>query len=148
MATKTAAKKTTKKAEPKEVTHKTIIEGGITQFIEKAGMEGQKARYKAQRAIAYQAFLESVEAQDFEDLVERALENIDELPTGWSITPKTAAKKVVEEVVEDEPETEEDEDLEDEAEAEEVEEADEDNDEEEAPAKKPARRRAAPRRRK
>lgn len=144
MATKTPAKKTTKKADPKEVTHKTIIEGGITQFIEKAGMEGQKARYKAQRAIAYQAFLESVEAQDFEDLVERALENIDELPTGWSIAPKTATKKVVE----DEPETEEVEDFEDEAEAEEADEVEEDNDEEEAPAKKPARRRAAPRRRK
>lgn len=148
MATKTPAKKTTKKAEPKEVTHKTIIEGGITQFIEKAGMEGQKARYKAQRAIAYQAFLESVEAQDFEDLVERALENIDELPTGWSIAPKTATKKVVEDEPEVEPEVEDLEDADEADEAEEADEVEEDNDEEEAPAKKPARRRAAPRRRK
>lgn len=138
MATeKTAAKK-------QEVTHKTIIEGGITEFIKKSGMEGQKARYKAQRAIAYQAFIKSVEAQDFEDLVERALENIDELPSGWSITPKKAEKKA-EPVVED---VEEDEDLEDEAEAEEADEVEEEAEEEEAPAKKPARRRAAPRRRK
>jgi hypothetical protein len=47
------------------------------------------------RAIAWQAFIESIEASDFEALVERASANVDNLPSGWELDAarKPAAKK-------------------------------------------------------
>jgi len=52
--------------------------------IEKHGIDVQKNRYKAMRAIAWQAFVESIEAGDFDALVERASTNVD-APPGWEI---------------------------------------------------------------
>lgn len=96
--TKSAAKPSTKAAvldetvetevettEAPEPTTKQVIGDGIARVIEATGIDVQKNRYKAMRAIAFQAFSEAIEAGDFDALVDRALENIDELPSGWEI---------------------------------------------------------------
>lgn len=77
-----------------------IVNAGIAQVIEVTGIDVQKNRYKAMRAIAYQAFTEAIERDDFESLVDRALANVDSLPSGWEIerpakvaTVKTAPVK-------------------------------------------------------
>lgn len=76
-----------------EPTAKQIINDGIVAVVEATGIEIQKARYKAMRAIAYQAFVEAIEAGDFDALVQRAIANVDDLPTGWEIEkPETAEK--------------------------------------------------------
>lgn len=84
-----------------EVTNKSVINDGINRFIEATGLDGQKARYKAQRAIAFQAFVDSIEADEFDDLVNRAIKNAGDLPAGWGLertvaevaAAKPAAKK-------------------------------------------------------
>lgn len=76
-----------------EATPKQLINEGIAQFIEATGLDGQKARYKAQRAIAFQAFVESLDAEDFEALVERAIANVDDLPAGWGLERTVAEEK-------------------------------------------------------
>lgn len=68
-----------------EVTEKQIISDGIVSVVEATGIDVQKSRYKAMRAIAFQAFVEAIENDDFEGLVERAIINVDALPTGWEI---------------------------------------------------------------
>lgn len=123
-ARKTAAKATAKaapatakvaKEEPKkespEMEARRIIEAGINRAVEELGIDVQKARYKAQRAIAFQAFLEAIDENEFEALVDRAIENADDLPHGWSVEAKPRPAKVEEEIeedVEDEEEIEED----------------------------------------
>jgi hypothetical protein len=95
MATKTTANngpvETTEAAEP---THVEIVDTGIRKIVADHGIDIQKARYKAMRAIAWQAFIESIEAGDFEELVNRASGNVDNLPSGWELTAehKPAAK--------------------------------------------------------
>lgn len=86
-----------------EVTPKQTINEGISRFIEATGIDGQKARYKAQRAIAFQAFLEAIEDGDYDRLVDEAIANSDNLPAGWGLertvaqeeapAPKKAAAK-------------------------------------------------------
>ena len=114
---KTAPKSTAKvaKAEPKkespEMEARRLIEAGIIRFVEELGLDNQKARYKAQRAIAFQAFLEALDENEFEALVDRAIENAEDLPHGWSVEAKPRPAKVEEEIeedVEDEEEIEED----------------------------------------
>ncbi|AUX83565.1 hypothetical protein PBI_BALSA_39 [Microbacterium phage Balsa] len=84
--------------ESSEPTLKQIVNDGILAVIEAHGIDVQKNRYKAMRAIAWQAFVESIEAGDFDGLVDRAIANVDELPTGWEIEkpaheePKPVAK--------------------------------------------------------
>lgn len=153
MATKKTARKT--KAAAKDqveetTTLKSEIEAGISKFVEATGLDNQKARYKAQRAIAFQAFSELVESGEFDALVDRALENIDELPSGWTISGRAGkpAKKTEEPEAEPEEEIIEDDDIEDE----DLDDADEVEAEEEKPApkkaaKKPAARKPATRRR-
>lgn len=162
MATRKATKKTAKtaskaekpvKEQVKEPTTKSIIEAGISRFVEEANINNQKARYKAQRAIAFQAFKELIESGEFEDVIDRALEGAAELPSGWTLdarpakkTTKKAAKaeKAEEpEEVEDDNELEEDEVVEDEPETAEEDELEEDEPEveEKKPAKKVRRRR-------
>jgi ribosomal protein L12E/L44/L45/RPP1/RPP2 len=88
-------KSTTKAAvETAEQTPLEIVNAGIMQVIEAHGIDIQKARYKAMRAIAWQAFIESIETGDFEELVNRASGNVDDLPAGWELTAqhKPAAK--------------------------------------------------------
>ncbi|WP_223690989.1 hypothetical protein [Leifsonia poae] len=78
-----------------------IVNAGIAQVIEATGIDVQKNRYKAMGAIAFQAFSEAIERDDFESLVDRALANVDSLPSGWEIerpvkvapAKTTAAKK-------------------------------------------------------
>ena len=76
-----------------EVTPKQAINEGIARFIEETGMDGQKARYKAQRAIAFQAFIEALDAEDFDGLVDRAVANADDLPAGWGLERTVAEPK-------------------------------------------------------
>lgn len=76
-----------------ELTPKQIINEGIARFIEETGIDGQKARYKAQRAIAFQAFLESIDEDDFDALVDRAVAGADELPAGWGLERAVAEPK-------------------------------------------------------
>lgn len=161
-ATKPAAKKTATKAAVKKTApvdaNKAVVENAISRVVDQLGLDNQKARYKAQRAIAYQAFLEALEAGEFADLVERAIENAGDLPTGWTVGGNAAAaakpapveeEPEDEEIIEDEAETDEVPESEDEDEEEGQTELDleEEDEVEEAPepakpaAKKPARRR-------
>ncbi|QDF16003.1 hypothetical protein H3N89_gp38 [Microbacterium phage MonChoix] len=84
--------------ETSEPTLKQIVNEGIVKVIESTGIDVQKNRYKAMRAIAWQAFVEAIEGDDFDGLVDRAIANVDELPTGWEIEkpaheePKPVAK--------------------------------------------------------
>jgi hypothetical protein len=68
-----------------EPTTKQLINEGIVAVIEATGIDVQKNRYKAMRAIAFQAFTEAIESGDFDDLVQRAIANVDSLPSGWEI---------------------------------------------------------------
>lgn len=162
-AKKTATKPAAKPAKPAKPVdeNKAAVESAISLVVDKLGLDNQKSRYKAQRAIAYQAFVEALEAGEFADLVERAIDNADELPTGWTVGGRAAApakpaaveeepEEEDEEIVEDESEVEEDTDPEDEDDDEGQAELDleEEDEVEEAPepakktaAKKPARRR-------
>lgn len=155
MATKKTARKTKAeaKAQVEETnTMKAEIEAGISKFVEATGLDNQKARYKAQRAIAFQAFSELVESGEFDALIDRALENINELPSGWTISGRAGkpAKKTEEPEAEPEEEIIEDDDIEDE----DLDDADEveAEEEEEKPApkkatKKPSAKKPAARRR-
>lgn len=68
-----------------ELTPKQIINEAIGRVVEATGIDIQKSRYKAMRAIAYQAFVESIESEDFDGLVDRAIQNADSLPSGWEL---------------------------------------------------------------
>jgi hypothetical protein len=103
MATKsTAAVEELETETAVEPTTKQLINDGIKAVIDATGIDVQKNRYKAMRAIAFQAFSEAIESGDFDDLVQRAIANVDELPAGWEIervekdeapAPKKAAAK-------------------------------------------------------
>ncbi|GAT74858.1 ABC transporter [Microbacterium sp. HM58-2] len=93
-----ASKSTTKDIETVEAAEAAdllqVVNDSIMQVIETHGINVQKNRYKAMRAIAWQAFVESIEAGDFEALVQRASANVDALPSGWEIkVPAKAAPK-------------------------------------------------------
>lgn len=68
-----------------ELTTKQIINEGIARVIDATGIDVQKNRYKAMRAIAFQAFANAIAAGEFDALVDEAIENVDELPAGWEI---------------------------------------------------------------
>jgi len=68
-----------------EPTTKQVINEGIARVIEATGIDVQKNRYKAMRAIAFQAFANAIADGTFDDLVDEAIANIDELPAGWEI---------------------------------------------------------------
>lgn len=74
-----------------EATPKQIINEGIGRVIEATGIDVQKNRYKAMRAIAYQAFVNAIEDGTFDDLVTEAIANVDDLPSGWEIEKPEAA---------------------------------------------------------
>ena len=73
-------------------TDKDIVDAGINRMVEALGIDVQKARYKAMRAIAWQAFIEYIDEGIFDDLVERAITNAPDLPSGWELA-RPAAKK-------------------------------------------------------
>ena len=68
-----------------ELSIKQIIGEGIARVIEATGIDVQKNRYKAMRAIAFQAFSEAIENGDFDRLVDDAIAGVDDLPAGWEI---------------------------------------------------------------
>jgi hypothetical protein len=68
-----------------EATPKQIINEAIGRVVEATGIDVQKNRYKAMRAIAYQAFSNAIEDGTFDALVDEAISNIDNLPSGWEI---------------------------------------------------------------
>lgn len=73
-------------------TDKDIVDAGINRMVEALGIDVQKARYKAMRAIAWQAFIEYIDEDIFDNLVERAITNAPDLPSGWELA-RPAAKK-------------------------------------------------------
>ncbi|USH44787.1 hypothetical protein SEA_JUANYO_38 [Microbacterium phage Juanyo] len=87
MARKTQAAVLDETVEETEVeqTPKQIINEGISRFLEGAGLEVQHARYKVMRAIAYQAFVNAINEGTFDELVDEAIANADELPSGWEL---------------------------------------------------------------
>lgn len=74
-------------------TDKEIVDAGINRMVEALGIDVQKARYKAMRAIAWQAFMEYIDEDIFDALVERAIINAPDLPSGWELARPVAAKK-------------------------------------------------------
>ncbi|GGR21644.1 hypothetical protein ACFOE1_14540 [Agromyces mediolanus] len=95
MATKTTTKAAVETTETVELPPLQIVNEGIMRVIEAHDINVQKNRYKAMRAIAWQAFVEAIEAGEFDALVERASANVDELPSGWELeaASKSAAKR-------------------------------------------------------
>lgn len=71
--------------EEAELTTKQIINEAITRVVDSLGIDVQKNRYKAMRAIAFQAFANAIADGSFDDLVDEAIANVDELPSGWEI---------------------------------------------------------------
>jgi ribosomal protein L12E/L44/L45/RPP1/RPP2 len=76
-----------------EPTTQQVVNEGIARVIEATGVDVQKARYKAMRAIAFQAFANAIKDGTFDDLVAEAIVNADSLPSGWELgrTAKAAA---------------------------------------------------------
>jgi hypothetical protein len=83
-STKAAVLEETEEVEV-ELTAKQVINEGIARVIDATGIDVQKNRYKAMRAIAFEAFAQAIEAGTFDDLVDAAIANIDELPAGWEV---------------------------------------------------------------
>lgn len=77
-----------------EPTPKQLINEGITTVIESLGIDGQKNRYKAMRAIAYQAFVNALNDGTFDELVQDAIAGVDDLPSGWEIERSESAAPV------------------------------------------------------
>lgn len=100
MATKTPAKRTAKTPKPVETVEAAAfdealpaIEAAIQQVVDTFGVTVQRARLKGIRALAYQALVEAIAAGDLEALTERAIGNVGNLPTGWTVnTPRRAPK--------------------------------------------------------
>lgn len=97
MATKPTARKSLKPVETTEAAAfdeaLSTIEEAIQEVVNTFGVTVQRARLKGIRALAYQAFVESIEAGDFEALTKRAIGNVGNLPNGWTVTPPKAAPK-------------------------------------------------------
>ena len=68
-----------------------IVYAAITRMMEAHGITMQHARYKAIRAIAYQAFVNAIEDGSFDALVDQAIDNAGNLPTGWKLANITPA---------------------------------------------------------
>ncbi|MGM7699431.1 hypothetical protein [Microbacterium sp. A84] len=83
MASKRTTVETTEAAQFDEAL--PIVTEAISQVMEAHSITVQKARYKAMRAIAYQAFVNAIEAGTFDELVEQAIGNVGSLPSGWEL---------------------------------------------------------------
>lgn len=77
-----------------ELSEKQIINEAIGRVVEATGIDVQKNRYKAMRAIAFQAFSNAIADGSFDDLVDEAISNIDNLPSGWEIERAEKAENV------------------------------------------------------
>lgn len=78
-----------------ELTDKQIVNEGIVRVIEATGVDVQKNRYKAMRAIAFQAFSNAIADGTFDELVDEAIANVDNLPSGWEIEKPESAEAPV-----------------------------------------------------
>ena len=78
-----------------EISEKKLINDGIVKFVEATGIDGQKNRYKAMRAIAFQAFVDAIAEGTFDDLVDEAIANADSLPSGWELERAEKVEKPV-----------------------------------------------------
>lgn len=76
---------TVEEVEVAELTEKQIINEAIGRVVDATGIDVQKNRYKAMRAIAFQAFSNAIADGSFDALVDEAIANVDELPSGWEI---------------------------------------------------------------
>lgn len=72
---------------------KQLINDGITLVVEATGIDVQKSRYKAMRAIAFQAFSNAISDGTFDDLVQTAIANADLLPSGWELERSEPVEK-------------------------------------------------------
>jgi hypothetical protein len=100
MATKASTKaavleETVEEEVTAEATTKQIINEAIGRVVEATGVDVQKNRYKAMRAIAFQAFSNAIADGTFDDLVDEAIANVDELPSGWEIERSEKAEAPV-----------------------------------------------------
>ena len=87
-----ATNNSTSAAEKTAHSPQQIVNEGIVKVIEATGIDVQKSRYKAMRAIAWQAFSIAIEAGTFDKLVAQAIANVGALPSGWEIeVPAKAA---------------------------------------------------------
>lgn len=93
-STKAAVLEDTEVEATNEPTTKQLINDGIVAVIEATGIDVQKNRYKAMRAIAFQAFSNAIADGTFDDLVAEAISNIDDLPSGWEIERVEKAEPV------------------------------------------------------
>lgn len=70
------------------------INDALDRFIKSVTVTSTHYRYKAIRAIAFQAFTNAIEDGTFDALVDQAINNAGELPAGWGVeAAKPAAKK-------------------------------------------------------
>lgn len=72
-----------------DLTPQQVVNEGILKVVAATGVDVQKNRYKAMRAIAWQAFANAIEAGTFNKLVEQAIVNVGALPSGWEIEART-----------------------------------------------------------
>ena len=86
----TTTKSASTQAEPANpLTAQQIVNEAIARVIEATGIDVQKNRYKAMRAIAWQSFVDAIGEGTFDALVKRAIANVEALPGGWEISPPT-----------------------------------------------------------
>ena len=72
--------------EVQEPTVEGIIKDAISRVIEDQGLDGQKARYKAMRAMAYVAMSNIITTEgNLDGLVQETLDSVDDLPYGWTL---------------------------------------------------------------
>ena len=72
--------------EVQEPTVERIINDAIVQVVEDQGLDGQKARYKAMRAMAYVAMSNIITTEgNLDGLVQETLDSVDDLPYGWTL---------------------------------------------------------------
>lgn len=67
------------------------IDDAIDRFIKSVTVTSTHYRYKAIRAIAYQAFTNAIEDGSFDALVDQAINNAGELPAGWGVEAAKSA---------------------------------------------------------
>ena len=91
----TTTKSTPTQAQPaNQPTPQQIVNEGIVRVVEAHGIDVQKNRYKAMRAIAWQSFVNAVEAGTFDALVKAAIANVEQLPSGWEIVAPAKPERV------------------------------------------------------
>ncbi|WP_417554305.1 hypothetical protein [Microbacterium sp.] len=68
------------------------INDALDRFIKSVTVTSTHYRYKAIRAIAFQAFTNAIEDGTFDALVDQAIANAGDLPAGWGVEAAAAKK--------------------------------------------------------